>query len=89
MQDQVLMLVSTFQVYSIFSKDNLNKYIYIYMCVCVCVCVCILLLRFSLEKNRTYYKIYTYIYIYIYMRRVQITPGVTLIKLHLFYTIDS
>ena len=39
MQDQVLMLVSTFQVYSIFSKDNLNKYIYIYVCVCVCVCV--------------------------------------------------
>ena len=41
MQDQVLMLVSTFQVYSIFSKENLNKYIYIYIYICVCVCVCV------------------------------------------------
>ena len=26
--------------------------------------------------------------LYIYMRWVQITPGVTLVKLHIFYTVD-
>ena len=26
--------------------------------------------------------------VYIYMRWVQVTPGVTLVKLHIFYTVD-
>ena len=28
------------------------------------------------------------LYIYIYMRWVQVTPSLTLVKLHIFYTID-
>ena len=43
----------------------------------------------------SFFSLYYTIYIYIYMcvcereRWVQVTPGVTLIKLHIFYTVDS
>ena len=47
------------------------------------------------HMHSTFKNNHNYIYIYIYIERerererwVQVTPGVTLINLHLFYTVD-